>query len=93
MLSNNFLINNNKKKLDENQMNLLLSKFESNQMPPLWLNFACNELRIFGEFTMVTKLIGELPSDLKGLLKKVINRINGEFKKDIIYKVKHLFNS
>ena len=73
-------------KLDDKQMALILTKFE-NKTPPLWLMFACNELRIFGEFTMLTNLIRDLPSDLTGLLTKIIKRINAEFKGEIVRKV------
>ena len=73
-------------KLDDKQMALMLTKFE-NKTPPLWLKFACNELRIFGEFTTLTNLIRDLPNDLTGLITNIIKRIDGEFKGEIVRKV------
>jgi hypothetical protein len=54
---------------------------------PLWLSFACNELRIFGEFTTLTKRIEQLPGNLDDLIKFIINRINGDFEGDVVVEV------
>lgn len=52
------------KRLDKEQMSSLLSKNSSQN--PLWLAIACEELRIYGEFTKVTDKINSLQD---GLLK------------------------
>lgn len=54
---------------------------------PLWLSFACNELRIFGEFTTLTKRIEQLPDNLDALIKFIINRINTDFEGDVVIEV------
>lgn len=74
------------KKLDEKQMNLLLSKSDST-MSPLWLSYVCNELRVFGEFTTVSKRIEQMSLDLKEILLQIIERINSDFRDNIIKEV------
>lgn len=59
-------------------MEMLLSKSKDNYSP-LWLILACNELRIFGEFTTVTKKIEQLPENLNDLISMIITRIDFEF--------------
>lgn len=51
---------------------------------PLWLSFACNELRVFGEFTTVTKKIQEFPEEFDNLIAHVIQRINSEIKNNLV---------
>ena len=67
-------------------MELILSKPETIRIP-LWLTFACNELRVFGEFSMVTDKIKQMPHDLDDLIKYIIKRINSEFNDDLIVEV------
>ncbi|XP_014677971.1 PREDICTED: uncharacterized protein LOC106817788 [Priapulus caudatus] len=42
---------------------------------PLWLAHACEELRVFGEFTTVTARIETLPESKEGLLGKILDRL------------------
>ena len=73
--------------MDDYQLKLLIDKPTSTRLP-LWLSFACNELRIFGEFTQINNKIKDLPNDLYELIKNVLNRINTELnEKDLIYEV------
>ena len=58
------LLGQYQKRLDEQQMSSLLSKDSSQN--PLWLAIACEELRVYGDFSTVTDKINSL-SD--GLLK------------------------
>ncbi|CAF0741223.1 unnamed protein product [Brachionus calyciflorus] len=74
------------KKLNENQMRLILEK-SSNNLSPLWLSFVCYELRIFGEYTTIDKKIQNLPFNLSELIKNIINRINMDFPNNIIKEV------
>ena len=50
-------------------MNILVNKSDAGR--PLWLTIACEELRVFGEFRKLTKVIQDLPQDLIGLLEMV----------------------
>jgi len=50
----------------------------NDRFSPLWLSLACNELRIFGEFTTVTKHIEDMPEDFDGLVSNIIKRIDSE---------------
>ena len=73
-------------------MNLILSKQVTSRIP-LWLSFSCNELKVFGEFATITKKIAELPDELVELIKHIINRVNSEFKDDLIIEVLQIFLS
>ncbi|KAM9330793.1 telomerase protein component 1-like [Gastrophryne carolinensis] len=61
------------KSLGLEQLHLLVKKHSSAN--PLWLSLACEELRIFGVFEMLTKKIMELPDSLQGLLESIIQRL------------------
>jgi hypothetical protein len=74
------------KKLDEKQLNLILAK-STQGFTPLWLNFACHELKIFGEFTTLNNKIENLPQDLTGLIANILDRVNNEFGDNIVQKV------
>lgn len=52
------------KRLDDEQLQLLLSK--NGSVNPLWLATACEELRVFGSFERVLGKIRELADDLPG---------------------------
>ena len=67
-------------------METFLSKSKEN-FSPLWLNFACNELRIFGEFTTITQKIEQLPEDLSDLISSIMKRIDSEFPSNTISEV------
>jgi len=50
------------KRLDEHQMQLLLAKQGSAN--PLWLTLACEELRVFGDFSKMDEKIESLKDEL-----------------------------
>ena len=50
-------------------MKILINKTDAGR--PLWLTIACEELRVFGEFRKLTKVIEDLPQDIIGLLELV----------------------
>ena len=50
------------KRLDENQMSMLLEKSGSSN--PLWLTMACEELRVFGAFHKMDEKVASLSNDL-----------------------------
>ena len=50
------------KRLDAEQMTSLLSKTSSDN--PLWLSIACEELRVFGQFRMISDKINQLADGL-----------------------------
>ncbi len=50
------------KRLDIGQMDSLLSKESSDN--PLWLSIACEELRVFGQFRMISDKINHLSNGL-----------------------------
>ncbi|RDD44593.1 Telomerase protein component 1 [Trichoplax sp. H2] len=64
------------KRLDNTQMELLLSKKASAN--PLWLSIACEELRVFGLFSKVTEMIKGLADGLLELLEQVLTRFEAE---------------
>ena len=61
------------KKLGEFQLGILLSKKQSNL--PLWLAFACEELRVFSYVERLDEKIRSLPDDLPGLVEQALERI------------------
>ncbi|XP_040208072.1 telomerase protein component 1-like [Rana temporaria] len=61
------------KTLSSEQLHQLLQK--SSSANPLWLSLACEELRVFGVFEMLTKKIIEFPDSLQGLLESIIQRL------------------
>ncbi|KAK3703596.1 hypothetical protein QZH41_019138, partial [Actinostola sp. cb2023] len=61
------------KKLDDQQMSLLIDIEGATN--PLWLSLCCEELRVFGVFERVTLHIQSLPSFLEGLLKFILKRL------------------
>eukprot|EP00058_Branchiostoma_floridae_P025527 XP_002611017.1 hypothetical protein BRAFLDRAFT_97506 [Branchiostoma floridae] len=64
------------KRLDPSQMNSLLSKESSAN--PLWLSIACEELRVYGVFEKVSKMIEGLADGLLNLLTQVLERFEEE---------------
>lgn len=77
--------------MDEKQISMLLNKTLENKLP-LWLSYVCNELRVFGEFSMVNKKIEQLPADLEGLMAHIFNRINSDFRDNIVHEVRFILN-
>jgi hypothetical protein len=63
-------------------MNKILEKNPS--FSPLWLTLACNELKVFGEFTTVTLKIEMLSPELDGLILNIIKRIDSDISNDLI---------
>ncbi|XP_072035865.1 TPR repeat-containing protein DDB_G0287407-like isoform X2 [Amphiura filiformis] len=64
------------KRLDQQQMSSLLSKDSSQN--PLWLAIACEELRVYGDFSTVTDKINSLSDGLLDLLGQVLQRFEQE---------------
>ncbi|XP_033636001.1 telomerase protein component 1-like isoform X1 [Asterias rubens] len=64
------------KRLDEEQMATLLGK-ESSQNP-LWLAIACEELRVYGDFSTINSKITALSDGLLNLLSQVLGRFEKE---------------
>jgi telomerase protein component 1 len=62
-----------RKRLDETQLQILLSK--PNSSNPLFLTVACEELRIVGEFERITDCVRGLPGDLTTLFGTMLTRI------------------
>ena len=63
-------------------MSLILNK-QDLSFSPLWLSLACNELKVFGEFTTVSMKIEKFPNDIDGLILNIIKRIDLEFPNDL----------
>ncbi|XP_071981474.1 telomerase protein component 1-like isoform X2 [Engystomops pustulosus] len=59
--------------LSSEQLHELLQKSSSTN--PLWISLACEELRVYGVFEMLTKKIVELADTLQGLLESIIQRL------------------
>ncbi|XP_074657170.1 telomerase protein component 1-like [Tubulanus polymorphus] len=72
MFVENFF-HNYSKKLDGEQLTLLMEKAE--WVSPLWLQIACEELRTLGDYTLVTEIIENLDINMKGLLSQIITRL------------------
>ena len=70
-IAENYLSTYNKK-LHPEQMEELLTKEGSKY--PLWLTLACEELRVFGSFEMLTEKIQSLPDELITLEESVFER-------------------
>nr|DBA22784.1 TPA: hypothetical protein GDO54_013786 [Pyxicephalus adspersus] len=70
------------KTLSSEQLQQLLQK--SSSANPLWLSLACEELRVFGVFEMLTKKILEFPDSLQGLLASIIQRLVQEDQSNLV---------
>ncbi|XP_075249186.1 telomerase protein component 1-like isoform X2 [Convolutriloba macropyga] len=64
------------KTLDNEQLDLLLSKESSSSY--YWLSLACEELRIFGHFALLTEKIASLPDNLVELQCQILHRLESE---------------
>eukprot|EP01130_Rhizamoeba_saxonica_P014704 TRINITY_DN6442_c0_g1_i2.p1 TRINITY_DN6442_c0_g1~~TRINITY_DN6442_c0_g1_i2.p1 ORF type:complete len:1957 (-),score=395.96 TRINITY_DN6442_c0_g1_i2:23-5893(-) len=64
------------KKLDSNQMRILLQKEDA--VKPLYLIICCEELRLFGIYTKLTEKIQNLAENLEDLLDQVLLRLETE---------------
>lgn len=67
-------------------MTTLLNKSLDNKLP-LWLSYVCNELRVFGEFATINRKIEQLPAELEGLMAHIFDRINSDFRDNIVKEV------
>lgn len=70
------------KKLDKEQMNLIIKKEETKN--PLFLRFLLEDLRLFGEFEEMEKEFEKYAniSDIEALISQTIRRIQHNFKED-----------
>lgn len=73
-------------KLDKEQLSTLVQHRGSSV--PLWLGLACGELRVYGDFRTLTQKIENLPDDLDGLLKVILNRLLREDETGCMEKVR-----
>ncbi|KAK2154284.1 hypothetical protein LSH36_272g06050 [Paralvinella palmiformis] len=83
----NFFRTSNKK-LDKEQLTALMHKKCASH--PLWLILACEELRVFGDFRMLTRKIRSLPDGLGPLLTDILNRLLQMDKEGYLSKVLRL---
>lgn len=67
-------------------MSIILNKSTENKLP-LWLSYVCNELRVFGDFATINKKIEQLPIDMEELCGNIINRINSDFRNNLVREV------
>lgn len=65
------------KKLDSNQMDLLLQKEAASS--PLYLIVCCEELRVFGTFENLKSKISNMAPTIPGLFDQVLERLEGEY--------------
>lgn len=74
-------------------MNIILAKSDqtNNVLAPQWLFHISNELKIFGEFTTVTKKIENFPIGLDELVVQILMRINSDFKNNVVIDVSFFF--
>ncbi|XP_078660094.1 TPR repeat-containing protein DDB_G0287407-like [Branchiostoma floridae x Branchiostoma belcheri] len=59
--------------LDDEQLELLTSSAGAGN--PVWLALACEELRVFGDFSRLTEKIKSLPDSMEGLMHTCITRV------------------
>ncbi|XP_078576761.1 TPR repeat-containing protein DDB_G0287407-like [Branchiostoma floridae x Branchiostoma japonicum] len=59
--------------LDDEQLDLLTSSTGAGN--PVWLAMACEELRVFGDFSRLTEKIKSLPDSMEGLMHTCITRV------------------
>lgn len=71
--------------LDSEQMKLLVESEGAKNA--LWLSMACEELRVFGFFDLLTGFIKDLPSLLDDLLEKILTRLVKEDETNLLKKV------
>jgi hypothetical protein len=45
---------------------------------PMWLNIACDELRVFGDFVALSQKIQKIPDSIELLVNHVLQRLNME---------------
>uniref|UniRef100_A0A6B2KVX3 TROVE domain-containing protein n=1 Tax=Arcella intermedia TaxID=1963864 RepID=A0A6B2KVX3_9EUKA len=74
------------KKLDErpmnNQMRYLIKKPDA--MLPIYLKISVEELRVFGVFELVSNFILDLPSNVEGLIDRVLTRFENDHGKQFV---------
>ncbi len=75
-----------RKELNPKQMEMLVSKADA--IKPLYLKVACEELRVFPSFELVTSRIKKLPDTIAGLFEQFLERLeadhNPKLVKDIL---------
>lgn len=73
-------------KLDVEQLDKLTC--HSGASTPLWLSMACEELRVFGDFRMLSSKIDALPLELGGLFQDILKRLMKEDETNCMEKVR-----
>lgn len=69
------------KKLDSHQKRLLSEN--DGAATPLWLRLACEELRIYGDFSTLSTKIASFPGNLAAIIEDVFRRIQNETTEEI----------
>lgn len=64
-----------------------LMKKSTTGYSPLWLNLACYELKVFGDFATLKNKIESLPDNIDGLISHMLERVNSEYDKDFVNQV------
>ena len=77
-------------RLDKEQLDHLT--MHSGAARPLWLAIACEELRLFGDFSTLTREIASLPPQLERLLARVLQRLLREDDTDLMRPVGSLIS-
>ena len=70
------------KQLDETQESSLISKAEAGN--PLYLKVACEEIRLFGQFELVTAEVQSYPPHIDGLMDRVLARLENEHDPELL---------
>ncbi|MEO0101292.1 MAG: tetratricopeptide repeat protein [candidate division WOR-3 bacterium] len=79
------------RRLDEKQMSALLAHPDVKN--PLYLRVALEELRLFGKFEPLTKRIESLAPDIPGMFEQVLERLEGDYGKELVKEVFSLLGS
>ena len=72
--------------LDSSQLAALTS--HSGATSPLWLTTACDELRVFGDFSRLTRKIQSLGDDFSTLISDILDRILAEDREGLAKEVR-----
>ena len=75
---------NYNKKLEEQQIELLLNKKDA--VNPLYLVIACEELRIFGIYEKLTDKVKQMADTTPALIEQVLERLETEHGRDLVKK-------
>eukprot|EP01125_Pyxidicula_operculata_P021681 TRINITY_DN850_c0_g1_i2.p1 TRINITY_DN850_c0_g1~~TRINITY_DN850_c0_g1_i2.p1 ORF type:complete len:2119 (-),score=466.83 TRINITY_DN850_c0_g1_i2:988-7344(-) len=86
-----YTLQRHNKRLDTNEMKLLMSK--SDAVKPLYLVLVCEELRIYGIFEKIKEKISNFSPTLQGVLEQVLIRLENEHGKKIVSQILSLLQT